>query len=135
MIEAPLRTYLMAIDDLTDIIGTRLYPMIVPQSAPLPYVVYRRTGTEREYTEHGSHAGLAIAAIDFEAYADGYEDVKELSEVLRQAFDGHSGTLGTYERISILLTDESDLVEPLETATESPVYGVRLSIDITFHEE
>lgn len=134
MIESALRTHILADAATAAIVGTKLYPIVVPQTTALPYIVYRRTGTER-YTEHGSPGGLATATISLDCWAATYEDVKDLAEAVRKTCDGVAGTIGVYEVRAVMVDDESDLPPDFDTGSENPAFGVQLTVSVNFREE
>jgi len=55
--ETELYAVLAAASGLTALVGTRIYPDILPEDHQLPAVVYTRTGTQPVLTVHGGSFG------------------------------------------------------------------------------
>lgn len=52
--ETTLYAILAGASGVTDLVGTRIYPDLVPQEKAVPYIGYERVGTEPIATIHGS---------------------------------------------------------------------------------
>lgn len=55
--ETELYAVLSGSSGLTALVGTRIYPDILPEETSLPAVVYSRTGTQPIATIHGGNCG------------------------------------------------------------------------------
>jgi len=97
----------MADSDVTDLISTRLYPMVVPQDAELPAAAYQRISGPREHSHDGA-TGLARARMQFTVLGSTYENGKDIAEALRGSMDGFSGTMGTVTVDAVLLENDVD---------------------------
>lgn len=79
--------------DVAAIIGSRIYPNVIPQDASLPALAYQvisRPGL----MAHDGPPGYAWPRFQFTAQADDFDQVVDLMNKLRIAFDGFSGLMG-----------------------------------------
>jgi hypothetical protein len=84
MFESSLRTYLIAQPAISALIGTRFYPMYLPQGGTLPAITYQAiTGSEGNTYEGAS--GLAQARIQFDLWATTKAQTLALAKALRDA--------------------------------------------------
>lgn len=117
MLEEGLYTHLMNQSAVTDLISTRLYPLIVPQDADLPAVAYQRiTGAPAH--SHEGPSGLARARIQLTIVAASYSEAKAVAEAVRQALDGKRRGLGGVDVGMCMLADDAD---DWSAAFEGPV--------------
>jgi len=106
-LEEGIVAHLMADSDVTDLISTRLYPMVVPQDVSLPAVAYQRISGPREPVHEGA-SGLARARMQFTVLGSTYEGGKDVAEALRGSMDGFSGTMGTVAVNAAFLENDVD---------------------------
>ena len=64
-IEPALRAYVLADPAVSALIGTRWYPVVLPQSTAFPAVTYQRITTTRVGSHHGP-SGLAAARFQID---------------------------------------------------------------------
>lgn len=84
MIEADVRTYLLADPDVATLIGERYYPAPLPQTAALPAVTYQRVfGTEG--ITHQGPDGLERSRLQFDCWATTYGEAATLAEDVTDA--------------------------------------------------
>ena len=79
--------------DVAAIIETRIYPNVIPQDASLPALAYQvisRPGL----MAHDGPPGYAWPRFQFTAQADDFDQVVDLMNKLRIAFDGFKGLMG-----------------------------------------
>lgn len=93
-LEAGLVSHLMADSDVTDVIGTRLYPLRVPQDVALPASAYQVISDSEEHS-HDGPSGLVSARLQFTHHGATYEAAKEAAAAVRESIDGFSGTMGS----------------------------------------
>ena len=77
---------------ISDIMGTRLYPLIAPQDATLPYMTYQQISGDRDHVLSGP-TGFTKNRFQFNCWATTYGGAKRLFEALRIFWDGFSGTV------------------------------------------
>lgn len=84
MIEADVRTYLLADATVAALIDERVYPVSLPQTAVLPAVTYQRVfGTEG--ITHQGPSGLERTRIQFDCWATTYAEATALAEAVTDA--------------------------------------------------
>ena len=85
-----LRTYLVTQSDVTDEVGTRIYPEVLPQSPTLPAVVFR-TLTGNSHGHLSGKSCLADAVVQFDCYALTSLAARDAEEEIRKAVDRYEG--------------------------------------------
>lgn len=116
---------------VTALVGTRVYPVIAPQAATLPLIVYTLISGQQEESHSGA-SGLARPRYQFDCYAETITAAFALGEAVRLAIHGFAGTLGGAGGVTcggILFAGKRVLYEP-----ETKIH--RVSIDyFIWHEE
>lgn len=115
--------------------GFRVFPMLAPASASVPFVVYERTGIERNATLGSLAAtGVPLVTMSLTIYGVSYVDCRELADICRDSLDGWGGTSYGIEVKRVTLDLESDGLAQLEGGELPPVYQVTQSYDILWQE-
>ena len=84
-----LRTILLANEDVTDIIGQRLYVLAFPADPTLPCMVYRDiSGAYTLQVAQESEADMRTR-LQFDVWAETYAETQEMKEVLVPFFTGY----------------------------------------------
>lgn len=96
-LEEGLASYLSNFAGLTALVSNRVYPMRIPQNAGVPCVTYQRISTPRELTHQSSGAtgDLAHPRFQFDAWAETYATAKSITDQIRAALNGKTGSIGT----------------------------------------
>ena len=81
MIEATLRTFVLADVTIAGLIGTRYYSLRFPRTRVLPAIVYMKISGFREHDMDGS--SIATPRIQFDCWANSYGGAKALATALR----------------------------------------------------
>jgi hypothetical protein len=115
-IEAALYSYLTNHAAVKALIGSRLYPNVVPQDTTLPAVAYQVITATRSYHHQGQSA-IATPRIQFTVEAASYSSANAVAAALRQALSGYRGYVGSVEICGAYLENEFD--------------GYNLSTDLT----
>jgi len=131
--EAALRTVLLASTAVSSLVSSRVFPILAPASASLPFVTYRRTGIRREQTFTGP-VGTPTVSVDFEMLATTYEGARDLADKCRQALDGWGGTAGNVQVKVATLDNESDDFVQLGGADMPLTYRVTQTYDVIWQE-
>jgi hypothetical protein len=111
MIEHDLRAYLLGQPDVATLIGTRMYPMRLPQGVTMPAVTYNRIFGTSEYGHDGA-AHLGRGRIQLDCWADTYEDMVNLAEACRVALTGYVGAMGDNPNVVARAVNTIDFSEP-----------------------
>lgn len=132
--EAVLRSALVASTAVTSVIGSRIYPVLAPASAALPFVTWRRSGIERAQTLTGP-AGLPRVSVEYSIYGTTYEQARSVADAMRLVLDGYGGTADNTTVKQTSLEDESDDFVTLAGADLPPVYQVTQRYDLWWSED
>lgn len=133
MIRSSLRTYLAAQSGISNIVGTRIYPVALPQKATRPALTYSRV-TGGHYHNLTSATGAAIPTFEIDCWADSYEGADVLAEAVRQEMQGLRGTWGSDAVKSVVLDDEEDSYSDPIDASDKGVYRITLRYRIMYTE-
>ena len=113
--------------DLTAIVGTRIYPEVAQQDAPLPYVVYNISNNEPSDTKR-EPSKMDTANIEVNCYSTSYTQVIDMSVAVRAALDRVTGTYSGVNVQSIAYMNEViDFDEGQRAYNVSSDYDVRIS--------
>jgi hypothetical protein len=120
---------------VAELVGDRVFPVLAPASAAIPFVTWRRVGVQREMTLSGPAGGPTVS-LQLDMYAETYEGVRELADRCRQTLDGWGGTLGNYITVShVSLIGESDGFAQLAGGDVPPVYTVSQTYTVLWQEQ
>jgi hypothetical protein len=110
------------------IIGTRAYPLVLPQAPAYPAIRYQRISTVR-----GPYRGMATGRAGYsrprfqlDAYATTPAGAQALADAVRSVLDGFKGTASGVEIGSIALEDEAADIEEGVGVGGAPVFRHRL---------
>jgi hypothetical protein len=106
------------------ILAGRVYPVIAPASAGLPFATWRRAAVTREQTL-GGPLGMPTVTLAFDLYAETYEAVRELADAVRACLNGFGGGVGNSYTVRLVsLQNESDGFVQLAGGDLPPIYSV-----------
>jgi hypothetical protein len=131
--EAVLRTALVGSTSVTTMVGTRIYPLLAPKTAALPFITWRRSGISREHTLAGP-MGVPNVSVEMQSFAATYEDVRQLADRVRVVLDGYGGTVNNVEVKHVSLEQESDDFVQLAGGDLPPVYQVTQTFNVLWQE-
>jgi hypothetical protein len=131
--EAVLRTALVSTTAVTSLVSSRIYPVLAPASAALPFVTWRRSGIDREQTL-GGPMGMPRVSVEYSIYGTTYEEARQVADAMRRVLDGYGGTSDNTEVKQASLEDESDDFVQLAGADLPPVYQVTQRYDVWWSE-
>jgi hypothetical protein len=113
--------------------GCPAWPMAVPEGAPTPFLVYRRTGTARERTLE-FEVDSPLATFQVWIVADSYLAAKELGERIRKGCDNFNGSEGGLTIEHCFLADESDGDVDYDEGQDKPTYTIQQTYEIRFRD-
>lgn len=125
-----IRAILIADGGVSAKVGTRVYPLVAPANAALPFVTYQWVAAARRHGLGGS-VQLATPTIQVDSYAATYTSVHELVTAVRQALDGYSGTIAGAEIQEIQAGNELDIYD---NESDDGLYRVTQDYSVTFTE-
>lgn len=118
---------------LARLVGLRVYPIVAPVSAALPFVIYQRSAIERSQTL-SVPVGVPRVSVQVDTYAATYEQAREIADALRQNLDGWTGSAYGVEVKHVALESERDGFVQLDGSELPPVYQVNQTFDVSWQE-
>lgn len=132
--ENALATVLLTNPGVAAIIGQRVYPVIAPAAADIPFLTWRRSAVQRSHTLSGP-MGLPSVILAVDLYALTYEGVRDLADKVRLALDGYGGSPSDSIHVAnVSLDNESDGFIQLAGGDMPPVYSVTMTFSILWSE-
>lgn len=108
MLEGSVFSHLSTTTALTALVGTRIYPLVLPQAAAFPAVTYQRVGAGRDY-HLGGFGNLDRASIQMDVWSTSYGSVKPCSTVLIAAMEGATAFKAECDDITDLYEDVAQM--------------------------
>lgn len=131
--ESVLRSALIASPAVSALVASRVYPLLAPKTASLPFITWRRAGISREHTLAGP-MGMPNVTVEVQSFATTYEDVRELADRVRLVLDGYGGTMNNVEVNNVSLENEADDFVQLSGGDLPPVYQVTQTFNVLWQE-
>lgn len=111
------------------------FPLIAPESAALPYVIYGRTGTDRATAMFDGPLSVHPAGtFQVEIYAATYFGAKTLADAIRQALHNFNGTESGVTIRQCLLLEERDGDPVFFDGQDKPTFMVEHTYQIRWQE-
>lgn len=121
--------------DVASILAGRIYPVIAPASAAIPFATWRRQNVTREMTL-GGPLGMPTVTLAVDIYAESYAAVRQAADRVRAVLDGFSGDSGNYMSVNVVsLVSESDGFVQLAGGDMPPVYSVTQIYTVLWQSE
>lgn len=108
MIGKLLRERLLEVAAVTNLVSSRIYPVILPQVPTYPAIVYEVVGTERGKAYRGPH-NLVQSRVQLDFFADDYDEAWQIEDAVRTALNGYVGSLSGTKFWSVDFEDANDL--------------------------
>lgn len=110
-----------------------IHPVMAPQNASMPLVVYRRTGTRRDRSLLGN-VGRPVATFSVSVVSYTYSEAKDIADAIRLELDNFTGTSEGVTIVNTALVSEADNYErPLE-GQATPMYRIDQVYEVRYHE-
>lgn len=107
VIEEAIYTKLSSTDAVTDLVGTRIYPLKLPQNPTYPAITYGRVSARRGMT-HDGPGDMAWPRFQFDCYGASYSAAKGVANAIRSTLNGFSGTVSTVNICAVFFMNEVD---------------------------
>jgi hypothetical protein len=111
MIEEAIVSLVTANAAVKALIGTRLYPNLIPEKAQLPAAAYQLTSTGTNYN-HSGQSSIATPELGFTFDSRSYDEAKAIGAAVKAVLSGYRGTVGTVKIGSVFLKDEFEAYNP-----------------------
>jgi hypothetical protein len=132
--EQLLANALVADPAVAAVVGQRVYPVVAPASASLPFVTWRRTGIQRTQTLSGP-MGMGVVLLSVDVYAETYGEARDIADRCRSVLDGYGTAVENYVSVrNVSLDTESDGVVQLAGGDLPPILTVNQQYSILWQE-
>jgi len=88
-IEEAVYAYLLGKTDITDIVSTRIYPVVLPQGVELPALTYMQVSNPVHHD-----VDIAYPRMQISSWAEDYADAKGLYNAVKEAMQRYKGVMG-----------------------------------------
>jgi hypothetical protein len=134
MIESALHNILVNNTAVNALVGSGIYPNIIPQKAAIPAITYQQISGVRVHNMVEA-VGMVKARFQFNCWAASYAKTREIAKAVRLALDNYSGTASQTVIDVIHLDNEGDMPEMMAGADELGRYGKYLDFIVWFREQ
>jgi hypothetical protein len=121
-LEAGIRTALAGDAGIAAVVGSRVRPLHLAADDARPYVTYTVTERETFPTLSGEPAEHKAAEWEVGIFADDYDTVVTLSDLIRDRLDQLADTVAGVEFAPCEFRGETDVEEATPEGEESPIY-------------
>lgn len=132
-IASAVRNKLVNDPAVTAVLGTKIYPLVLPQNPVLPAAIISEVHTIPAMDDISGNAGQFRAELQLETYATTKAQAEEIDEILRLSLQGYSGAhLGvTIKGIYFLmgLPDFEDEIEDYRQISRFAIWYRRANPD------
>jgi hypothetical protein len=125
-----LYEYLSKDDDLKRIISDRLYPIILPQDAPLPSIVYTPVLAGYDSALSGD-TGFVRQTVQFNCHDKSFKKSRELSKLLKRKLQDYNGDMCGLSIEAVFI--KSDFISNTNTALKFNTDEFMSVIEFEFH--
>lgn len=121
--------YLNTSEELKKLVGTNIFPVIVPENKKLPYIMYQQIDTEPQNSKDGP-SDVEFVRFYVNSYSGDYSECSKLAFEVRKALENKGG----YESDgitsnSITVMDERDL----SALSDNKILLKQLEVRIEIH--
>jgi hypothetical protein len=109
-IEDALFTKLSGTTAISDIVGTRIHPVKMPDNPTFPSITYQRISSTREQTMQG-RVSYCEAIMQIDIWSQDYDVTRDLASKVFSALEGFRGPISSVDIQAILSQNEIDLFE------------------------
>lgn len=110
-----IRTFLLADASIAAAVGTRVYPIALPQKPTLPAIRYNTISSFETSSTPGVR-GLIRPRIQFDSYGTTYAAARALAELLRDRLSNYRGAAGSATVQGAFFVNESEVFDPEQKA-------------------
>ena len=131
--ELAIRRALSADPALGRLVGFRIYPMIVPTSAPMPFATYQRNSVNRMQAIN-SPPGVPTVDMNLNFYAERYSEVRAIADAARELLDHLQTTSQGVTVSNVTIEDESEDMVQLEGGDIPPAWQITMTLSVQWSE-
>ena len=130
-VDAALADYIKTYAALLSMVNGRVYPVLAPQQAVMPFVVYQEI-TYRSEHHMGGAADLKNVWYQWDVFAERHQQVRDVGEALTTALDGYSGTVNGVDIRAVFVRDRRVSLENEQAGGQQMLYRVSLDTEIWY---
>lgn len=128
-----IRSKLLTVSDVTDLVGTRIRPDKLSQKETLPAIAYSQITSDHIQGVAGP-VGLSEVRVLLGCFGDTHIAAENLGDKVRLALDGESGTFGSEDvDICLLQSMDHEYLDPIDSSDRA-VYVTNLIFKIILTE-
>lgn len=131
LIDEVLVAYLSNEPGMAGLVGTRIYPLVIPEKKKLPAIAYQQISAPREYT-HSGQEDMVSARFQFTVQAASFPQIRATVIALRRALSGYRGPMGGASGISVEGSYLENEIDGWSEATGK--FTRRLDFILQYHE-
>ena len=121
------RALVLADAGVAALVGAKLYAVMAPQRAAMPYGVYRLVGTG-DIVTHGGLSGTFEKVVELLFWSESQDTNDDIADAIHGAIAALGQTVqGSTEFLLILAEDEDEGFDPGEADGEGSIFWKRLS--------
>jgi Protein of unknown function (DUF3168) len=131
--QAGLFTWLMSQPPIAAHVGSRIYPLLAPATAALPFLTYQRIGEQEEAHLTGL-SGLTRATYQFDVWGATADQAETALLAVKLAMDMYRGVMGN---VPVRQFSISSILDGLEPPSEGQTMGIfrhTITADVWWHE-
>tara|TARA_R100001163_G_C5031018_1_gene171223 strand:+ start:606 stop:1022 length:417 start_codon:yes stop_codon:yes gene_type:complete len=114
--------------DVFDLVGTRIFPNVAPQTTQFPFIIYDITGVEPNDTKDGTST-LDTNDVMISCYSETYSQASDLAKKVRVAMDRiNQGTYAGEQIQSSQFQNYNDIFD--DTSGNAGIYRKALDFEI-----
>lgn len=120
-VEKDITTFLLNKDDISSLVGQRVYPIRLIDGVSLPALTYMRVSSTRERSHDGTYRISPNLQID--CWGNTYAEARELADTVIDTLDNFTGIWTN--QISIFNIDDRDISE-----SETGIYHIITEFEV-----
>lgn len=128
-IEESIRSYLSNNYPVSNLVGSRIYSVRLPDGATLPALTYQRISTDRAFSHDGA-SDYSRPRFQFKAFSESYQTARATADALIKALDGYKGYMSNIFVHSSRVENDFDFQDP-----DSSLYNVVVDVMISYRRE
>jgi len=133
-IQSEFMAYLKGETTITDLTGTRIYPMVAPALAKgTDHLVLHFISDPRIHT-HDGDCGLAHPRVQVTCWSLLYLSAIAIAAAVKAFVNSTTGTVGSTTGCAFQMVDSGDMLNPDPQDEAATVYGIRQDY-ILWHQE
>jgi hypothetical protein len=113
------------------IVGSKIYPLVAPQSASLPFLIYQESSHNRMRRLNGSTV-MREFRMRIDGYATSYTTAKSLRDAVLGRLVNYNGTISNVVIEDIDQEDTSDEHLPPIHADEKGIFGAGIDLVVYY---